>query len=124
MTSTTSQPTLNFSILKPHQAIIDLTTKEGQTLFRKASREDIEDGDRVSCTLATSTKVVEHFLDQARKYNFTPCIDYVPIQWHLDTTTSTPYVAPLVRGSILKSKTVGRANVLLQARLVFTRNVG
>ena len=34
-------------------------------LFRKASREDVEDADRAPCTLSTSTKVVEHFLDQA-----------------------------------------------------------
>ena len=123
LTSATSRP-IDFSITSPHHAPIDLTTKEGQSLFRKASREDIEETDRIKCTLSEANHVVDHFEDQVRRFCFTQAVHHVPTAWALpasNTPGATRRVAPLTTGSILTSKTVARPDVMLQSALVFTR---
>ena len=69
-------------ILSPYDASIDLSTSEGQKLFRAASREGTKDDERVVVSMGTAKSTLEHFIDEESSFSL-QFVTNIPIEFKL-----------------------------------------
>lgn len=119
--SSYAEPRLNLSLTTPHQNVINLQTRNGAALFKAASGENLTEADRIECTLGNANSVVEYFIDIAGKFGFTLAIHGIPVQFGVRDVDGQPQVLATKVASILTSKNVAEADVLLNAALAFTQ---